>query len=110
MEEAVASAANCFRRTLRTMPAHQRSAILGGAEAGAALANQRAAELADTISREGGKPIRFARGGARRVSEILRFAAEEACRLCRGPQAVGGDPADGAAGSGGRAYTGRFRR
>lgn len=92
--QAVASAAACFRQTMRRMPAHQRAGILRRA---ADLSDERAEELAGTISREGGKPIRFARGEARRVSEIFRFAAEEARR-------VGGEviPMDAAPGGEGR--------
>ena len=78
VNKAVASSVHCFRNTMKRMPAHERAAILRRA---ADLADERAEELAQIICWEGGKPIRFARAEAKRVSEIFRFAAEEARRL-----------------------------
>ena len=58
----------------RNTPAHQRFAILMAA---AALADERAEHLAQTMSREMGKSIREARGEASRAGEIIRLSAFE---------------------------------
>ncbi|MHC8609830.1 aldehyde dehydrogenase family protein (plasmid) [Paenarthrobacter ureafaciens] len=62
----------------RTMPAHARVDILLRA---AALAEERAEDIAQTISAETGKPITEARGEASRSGNIIRLAAYEGSQL-----------------------------
>ncbi|GAB2738115.1 aldehyde dehydrogenase family protein [Arthrobacter bambusae] len=62
----------------RTTPAHVRVDILLRA---AALADERAEDIAQTISAESGKPITEARGEASRSGNIIRLAAYEGSQL-----------------------------
>jgi glyceraldehyde-3-phosphate dehydrogenase (NADP+) len=62
----------------RSTPAHQRVDILLRA---AALADERAEDIAQAISAETGKPITEARGEASRSGNIIRLAAYEGSQL-----------------------------
>ena len=62
----------------RSTPAHVRVDILLRA---AALADERAEDIAQTISAESGKPITEARGEASRSGNIIRLAAHEGSQL-----------------------------
>jgi glyceraldehyde-3-phosphate dehydrogenase (NADP+) len=62
----------------RTTPAHVRVDVLLRA---AALADERAEDIAQTISAETGKPITEARGEASRSGNIIRLAAYEGSQL-----------------------------
>lgn len=62
----------------RETPAHERMRILRRA---ADLADERAPEIARTISGEGGKTITEATGEASRIGEIIRLAAFEGTQL-----------------------------
>ncbi len=64
--------------TQRSLPAHVRHEILLKA---AALADERAEDIALTISAETGKPITEARGEAGRAGAIIRLAAYEGTQL-----------------------------
>ncbi|NOY22865.1 MAG: aldehyde dehydrogenase family protein [Acidobacteria bacterium] len=63
---------------MAALPAHERSRIIS--DAGKKLAGK-ADELAETISREAGKPLKYAKGEVARCLENLTFAAEEAKRI-----------------------------
>ena len=76
--EAAVSAATEGARVWRRTPAHQRMQILLRA---AALADERAEAIAQTISAEAGKAITEARGEASRSGEIIRLAAFEGTQL-----------------------------
>jgi acyl-CoA reductase-like NAD-dependent aldehyde dehydrogenase len=65
-------------RVWRRTPAHQRMRILLQA---AALADERAEAIAQTISAEAGKAITEARGEASRSGELIRLAAFEGTQL-----------------------------
>jgi len=65
-------------RVQRETPAHERVAVLLRA---AELADQRAEDIAQTISAETGKPISEARGEAARSGAIIRLAAHEGSQL-----------------------------
>ena len=65
-------------RIQRATPAHERVAILMRA---ADLADERAEDIAQTISAETGKPISEARGEASRSGSIIRLAAFEGSQL-----------------------------
>ena len=73
-------------RSWRHTPAHERMAILLQA---AELADERAEEIAQTISAEAGKRITEARGEASRSGALIRLAAFE------GTQLYGDSPAAG---------------
>ena len=72
--DAATEGAEVWRRT----PAHQRMRILLQA---AALADERAEAIAQTISAEAGKTITEARGEASRSGELIRLAAFEGTQL-----------------------------
>lgn len=72
------SAAVMGAETWRRTPAHERFAILLKA---AALADERAEEIAQIISSENGKSLVEARGEASRSGEIIRLAAFEGTQL-----------------------------
>lgn len=74
MDDAIAAAAESFE-VMRRMPVHRRADILEKTAAGIAA---RAVELADLITRESGKPIRFAKGEVRRAQVTFTLAAGEA--------------------------------
>lgn len=65
-------------RIQRNLPAHARAEILQRA---AALADERAEDIARTITAETGKPITEARGEAGRAGDIIRLAAYEGAQL-----------------------------
>ena len=70
--------AEAAARVQRETPAHERVAVLLRA---ADLADQRAEDIAQTISAETGKPISEARGEASRSGAIIRLAAHEGSQL-----------------------------
>ena len=76
--EAALAAATEGARVWRRTPAHQRMRILLQA---AALADERAEAIAQTISGEAGKAITEARGEASRSGELIRLAAFEGTQL-----------------------------
>jgi glyceraldehyde-3-phosphate dehydrogenase (NADP+) len=77
LKEAVDAAAKAFE-TLRGMPAYERAGVIGRVVKGI---NGRAEELAETIAREAGKPIRDARAEVGRAANTFQIAAEESKRL-----------------------------
>ena len=70
--------AEAAARVQRETPAHERVAVLLRA---ADLADERAEDIAQTISAETGKPISEARGEASRSGAIIRLAAHEGSQL-----------------------------
>jgi acyl-CoA reductase-like NAD-dependent aldehyde dehydrogenase len=76
--EAALTVAEAGAATWRRTPAHERMRILLRA---AELADQRAVEIARTISAEVGKPLTEATGEAARSGEIIRLAAFEGAQL-----------------------------
>lgn len=76
--EAALDRAEIGAHVQRTTPAHVRVDILLRA---AALADERAEDIAQTISAETGKPITEARGEASRSGNIIRLAAYEGSQL-----------------------------
>ncbi len=72
------TAATAGAKVWRRTPAHQRMRILLQA---AALADERAEAIAQTISAESGKTITEARGEASRSGELIRLAAFEGTQL-----------------------------
>jgi len=76
--EAALASAQAGALTWRRTPAHERMRILLRA---AQLADDRAAEIAGTISAEAGKTITEATGEASRSGEIIRLAAFEGTQL-----------------------------
>jgi acyl-CoA reductase-like NAD-dependent aldehyde dehydrogenase len=76
VEDAVAAAADTFQES-RTLPSHVRAEAL--AHISRRLAD-RVDEVAETIAREGGKPLKWATVEAKRASSTFRWAAEEARR------------------------------
>ncbi|MFD6418908.1 aldehyde dehydrogenase family protein [Streptomyces sp. NPDC060194] len=77
VEEAVA-AAHAVRDEFAATPAHVRAAALDHVSRRLA---ERTEELAQLISAENGKPIKWARGEIGRAASVFRFAAEEARRF-----------------------------
>lgn len=77
IERAIALADRAFATT-RRLPSWKRAAVL---EWVAAAVAQRRDELAETIAREAGKPIRLARLEVDRAAFVLRVGAEEARRI-----------------------------
>ncbi|MEV7981697.1 aldehyde dehydrogenase family protein [Streptomyces sp. NPDC086519] len=77
VEEAVA-AAYAVRDEFAATPAHVRAAALDHVSRRLA---ERAEEIAQLISAENGKPIKWARGEVGRAVSVFRFAAEEARRF-----------------------------
>src|SRR6476646_1738539 len=76
--DAALAAATEAARVWRRTPAHERMRILLQA---AALADERAEAIAQTISAEAGKAITEARGEASRSGELIRLAAFEGTQL-----------------------------
>ena len=66
------------RDAFRQMPAHMRSRILSRASE---LIQRDGEEFASLITRESGKPMRYARGEVARCVETFTFAASEALRI-----------------------------
>lgn len=73
VREAVGVAHRTFREHMRSMPGHERAAILR--KAGAIL-RERSEDLARLVVREGGKPIRDARREAGRAAGLFELAAD----------------------------------
>jgi acyl-CoA reductase-like NAD-dependent aldehyde dehydrogenase len=81
VDDAIACAVEAFA-AMRHAPTHRRAAILEGAARGI---EARADEIATLIAREGGKPIRFARGEVKRAVVTFTLAAAQ-CRQPRGEE------------------------
>ncbi|WP_086752639.1 aldehyde dehydrogenase family protein [Streptomyces europaeiscabiei] len=77
VEEAVA-AAYAVRDEFAAAPAHVRAAVLDHVSRSLV---ERTEEIAQLISAENGKPIKWARGEVGRAVSVFRFAAEEARRF-----------------------------
>ncbi|WP_338687090.1 aldehyde dehydrogenase family protein [Streptomyces acidiscabies] len=77
VEEAVA-AAHAVQGEFAATPAHVRAAALDHVSKRLA---ERAEEIAQLISAENGKPVKWARGEVGRAVSVFRFAAEEARRF-----------------------------
>ncbi|WP_328836802.1 aldehyde dehydrogenase family protein [Streptomyces europaeiscabiei] len=77
VEEAVA-AAYAVRDEFAATPAHVRAAVLDHVSRSLV---ERTEEIAQLISAENGKPIKWARGEVGRAASVFRFAAEEARRF-----------------------------
>ncbi|MGQ4490533.1 aldehyde dehydrogenase family protein [Streptomyces sp. 372A] len=80
VEEAVA-AAHAVREEFAATPAHVRAAALDHV---ARRLSERTEEIAQLISAENGKPIKWARGEVGRAVSVFRFASEEARRFNSG--------------------------
>ncbi|WP_030544469.1 aldehyde dehydrogenase family protein [Streptomyces albus] len=103
VEEAVA-AAHAVRAEFAATPAHVRAAALEHVQRRLA---ERAEEIAQLISAENGKPLKWARGEVGRAVSVFRFATEEARRFNGGEaQRLDTD----AGGAGRLALTRRFPR
>ncbi|GAA3779376.1 aldehyde dehydrogenase family protein [Streptomyces phyllanthi] len=101
VEEAVA-AAHAVRDEFAATPAHVRAAALDHVSRRFA---ERTEEIAQLISAENGKPVKWARGEVGRAVSVFRFAAEEARRFNGGEaQRLDTDPG----GQGRLAFTRRF--
>ncbi|RKT57679.1 aldehyde dehydrogenase family protein [Saccharothrix australiensis] len=88
VERAVAAAASVAREFRRT-PAHVRAAAL--LRVSQAL-TERAEEIAETITAENGKPLKWANVEVTRAVNTFRFAAEEARRFTGDLQRLDTDP------------------
>ncbi|WP_216591461.1 aldehyde dehydrogenase family protein [Streptomyces brasiliscabiei] len=77
VEEAVA-AAYAVRDEFAATPAHVRAAVLDHVSRSLV---ERTEEIAQLISAENGKPVKWARGEVGRAVSVFRFAAEEARRF-----------------------------
>lgn len=75
---AVEVAHEIYQQKMKSMPAHERSAILRRA---ADLLEIQATDFAQTLAQEAGKPIVEARGEVARAVQVLRFASEGAKNL-----------------------------
>ncbi|WP_406408893.1 aldehyde dehydrogenase family protein [Streptomyces halstedii] len=103
VEEAVA-AAHAVREEFAATPAHVRAAALDHV---VRRLTERTEEIAQLISAENGKPVKWARGEVGRAVSVFRFAAEEARRFNGGEaQRLDTD----AGGTGRLALTRRFPR
>jgi glyceraldehyde-3-phosphate dehydrogenase (NADP+) len=74
MEQAVANVVKGFEAT-RRLATHQRATLLDSIAGGV---RKRAVELAELITRESGKPIRYSRGEVARAATTFALAAAEA--------------------------------
>ena len=77
VERAVEAAAECFDET-RRLPAHTRAEALMHISR---RLEERGTEVTELISREGGKPLKWAKVEAARAVSTFRWAAEECRRL-----------------------------
>ncbi|MFJ6466308.1 aldehyde dehydrogenase family protein [Streptomyces sp. NPDC091387] len=103
VEEAVA-AAHAVRDEFAATPAHVRAAALDHV---ARRLTERTEEIAQLISAENGKPVKWARGEVGRAVSVFRFASEEARRFNGGDaQRLDTDPG----GTGRLGLTRRFPR
>lgn len=89
VERAVAAAA-AVRKEFQRSPAHQRAAALEHVSHGLA---ERAEEIAELITAENGKPLKWSTAEVRRAVSTFRFASEEARRLTGELQRLDTDPA-----------------
>ncbi|MQY15983.1 NADP-dependent glyceraldehyde-3-phosphate dehydrogenase [Streptomyces sp. RB5] len=100
--EAAVAAAHAVRTEFAATPAHVRAAALDHV---AKRLAERTEEIAQLISAENGKPIKWARGEVGRAISVFRFACEEARRFNGGDaQRLDTD----AGGTGRLAFTRRF--
>ncbi|WP_199441812.1 aldehyde dehydrogenase family protein [Umezawaea beigongshangensis] len=88
VERAVAAAAAVAKEFRRT-PAHVRAAALHHVADGL---TERAEEVAETITAENGKPLKWAEVEVKRAVSTFRFAAEEARRFTGDLQRLDTDP------------------
>lgn len=77
LDQAIAAAARAAA-PMRRLAAWQRKAVLRHL---AARCRERAAELAEALVIEAGKPIKFARGEVERLVDTIEIAAEESTRI-----------------------------
>ena len=77
VEEAVAGAVETFKES-RHLPTHARAEALMDISRGIA---ERADELAETVAREGGKPVKWSKVEVSRAVSTFRWAAEETRRF-----------------------------
>jgi acyl-CoA reductase-like NAD-dependent aldehyde dehydrogenase len=89
IERAVAAAA-AVGKEFRRSPAHLRAAALDHVSRGLA---ERAEEIAELITAENGKPLRWSAAEVNRAVSTFRFAAEEARRFTGELQRLDTDPA-----------------
>jgi acyl-CoA reductase-like NAD-dependent aldehyde dehydrogenase len=89
IERAVAAAA-AVAGDFRRSPAHRRAAALEHVSRGLA---ERAEEIAELITAENGKPLRWSTAEVNRAVSTFRFAAEEARRFTGELQRLDTDPA-----------------
>jgi acyl-CoA reductase-like NAD-dependent aldehyde dehydrogenase len=76
MNKAIENSRQAFQRTMKTMPAHERSDILRRASD---LLEEKQEEFAEIIALEAGKPIKHSRAEIKRSIQVLRFSSE----LCK---------------------------
>ncbi|QRP45310.1 aldehyde dehydrogenase family protein [Amycolatopsis sp. FDAARGOS 1241] len=88
VERAVAAAAGVAREFRRT-PAHQRAQALVHVSRGLSA---RAEEIAEVITAENGKPLKWAEAEVSRAVSVFRIAAEEARRFSGDVQRLDADP------------------
>ncbi|GAB3502981.1 aldehyde dehydrogenase family protein [Amycolatopsis cihanbeyliensis] len=89
VERAVEGAVSAATR-LRRLPAHRRAEALEHVSRGLAA---RAEEIAEIITAENGKPLRWAEAEVTRAVSVFRIAAEEARRFAGELQRLDTDPA-----------------
>ncbi|MGH6657188.1 MAG: aldehyde dehydrogenase family protein [Actinocrinis sp.] len=89
VEQAVAAAVAAAKQTA-ALPAHRRAAALDHVSRRLA---ERAEELAELITAENGKPLKWARGEVGRAVSVFRWAAEEARRFAGDLQRLDTDAA-----------------
>ncbi|MEU4668933.1 aldehyde dehydrogenase family protein [Amycolatopsis sp. NPDC023774] len=88
VERAVAAAASVARE-FRRSPAHERAAALEQVSRGLRL---RAEEIAEVITAENGKPLKWAESEVSRAVSVFRIASEEARRFSGDVQRLDADP------------------
>ena len=76
MEEAIENSRQAFQRTMKNMPAHERSDILRRASD---LLEEKQEEFAEIVAREAGKPLKHSRAEIKRSIQVIRFSSE----LCK---------------------------
>lgn len=72
------AAAEKAKKTIANLPAHERSRIIAGA---AKIISKKSEHITELITREAGKPYKFARAEVERCIENIEYAAEEAKRV-----------------------------
>ncbi|MEV8608938.1 aldehyde dehydrogenase family protein [Amycolatopsis sp. NPDC051373] len=88
VERAVAAAAGVARE-FRRSPAHERAAALEHVSRGLRM---RAEEIAEVITAENGKPLKWAEAEVSRAVSVFRIASEEARRFSGDVQRLDADP------------------